>query len=329
MMLKRDDELRVLKGFSIRSNTCVLLLLWTGSCLAAEESEELSDTPWWSVTQNQASRYVSRWANGLDAFFSGESQGRINQSFVSVRSGVVLGKDQASPFFDLQTGIKLPNTADRLRLVIESDGDQLTTDNQQQQPASQDLNEVAANTSLAAALRVVKEEWNADLDVGVLVDFPLDPYVRTRFAQDEQLGGWRFSQRESVFSYYSKGFGIQLGAGAAHSISEFHEFGINLSGTWLKQGDDYFFRQDVFVNSSLSDRLKLRTQFSVLESEYPDPQVDSYLYLVRVERLLYQNWLIGQMTPQVTHSDENDFNPSFSLTLSLQALLGEEYLSRQ
>ncbi|WP_191601441.1 hypothetical protein [Marinomonas algicola] len=290
--------------------------------------EGVNELEWWAVSHKNASQTVSKWSNGLDAFFSGESSTLPNQSFVSLEmGGVFTDTGNSSPFLGLHMGVRLPNTKDRLRLVIDSDANELTENNKIQEATSSTFEKEALGETFSAAIRYVKTEWNANFDAGILVDFPLDPFVRVRFTQDRRYSSWSIRLRESIFSYYSQGFGISFTSEATTPLTNNLVFGTSFGSTWLNREETYYYRENVFLNHSINDHNKIRYQFSVLQSGDPAPDLDTYLYSINYKRVLYRNWLIGQVTPQMTHESDNDFDPEFSLTLSLEILLGEDYLS--
>lgn len=314
---------------SIRASLCVLALSSVSSVFAlSAEIEDTNELEWWALSHKNASQTVSKWSNGLDAFFSGESSTLPNQSFVSLEmGGVFTDTGNSSPFLGLHMGIRLPNTKDRLRLVIDSDANELTENNKIQEATSPTFEKEALGETFSAAIRYVKKEWNANFDAGILVDFPLDPFIRVRFTQDQRYSAWSVRLRESIFSYYSQGFGVSFTTEATTPLNRDLVFGASFGSTWLNREETYYYRENIFLNHSIDDHNKIRYQFSVLQSGDPTPDLDTYLYSINYKRVLYRNWLIGQITPQITYESDNDFAPEFSLTLSLEILLGEDYLS--
>lgn len=310
---------------------CAVFL--TAPIVFAEENVDLEQSSdegfWWLSTHAQMSQTVNNWSNGLDTFLSGEkSIGASNQSFVSLQLGTVITESgTVSPFFGFLTRIRLPNTKDRLRLIIESDADQVTANNQTQESTSNNIEKETLNESFSAAIRFVKQEWNANIDAGVLIDFPLDPFAKIRFAQRDRFSEWRFEQTEQIFSYYSQGFGANYAMNLERSLDDRFSMGMNANASWLKRDDELFYREDFYLNQSLVNRRSLRYQFSVLQSGNPDPHLDSFLYFIRYQQPLYKNWLIGKVTPQFTHTNEANFAGVFSISLAIEMLFGEEYLS--
>lgn len=302
------------------------LILFSASAFSAEKGEA-DGLDWWALSHQNASQTVSKWSNGLDAFFSGESSSLPNQSFVSLEMGAVFtDTGNSSPFLGLHMGIRLPNTKDRLRLVIDSDANELTENNKIQETTSSTFEKAAVGETFSAAIRYVKKEWNANFDAGILVDFPLDPFVRVRFTQDHFYSSWSIRMRESIFSYYSQGFGASFNSELTRPLTNNLVFGLSAGSTWLNREETYYYRENIFINHSIDERNKIRYQFSVLQSGDPTPNLDTYLYFINYQKVLYGNWLIGQVTPQITHELDNDFDPEFTLTLSLEILLGEDYL---
>ncbi len=318
-----------LRGVSASSSLfCVYALssLFPNVALA-DQSDSISGGEWWDLSHKNASQAVSEWSNGLDAFFSGEHSTSPSQSFISVQmGGVFSGNGGASPFLGVHMGIRLPNTKNRLRLVIDSDASELTENNEIQESSSSSFQQEAVGETFSAAIRYVKDEWNANFDAGILVDFPLDPFVRMKFTQDYRYSSWSLSLRESVFSYYSQGFGASFSSEATTPLNDDLVFGLSFGSTWLNREEEYYYRENLFFNYSINEKSKVRYQFSLLQSGDPAPKLDTYLYLVNYKKILYSNWLIGQVTPQITHEADNDFAPEFSFTLSLEVLLGEDYL---
>lgn len=292
------------------------------------KSTDLFPEEWFISTHQVVSKRVGAWSNGLDSFFSGRRDQVANQSFVSMRFGSLVEEAEGiSGFFNLDTRIRLPNTEDRLSLVIETDGDELTQDNQvNENVAGQNIIESARTTRISTALRYIKKEWNTNVDAGVLLDMPMDPFVRIKVKQTLQKDSWSFTQSESLFSYYSQGNGGRYSVSANRKINDKFGFNADLGITHLDSESETYWRENIYINHALSSKSKLRYQLSYLQSGWPKPTSDSVLYFLQYQRLLYDNWLVGEIKPQVSHERDNDYEASTSLTLSLEVLLGQEYL---
>ncbi|MGB5995689.1 MAG: hypothetical protein WBG31_00125 [Marinomonas sp.] len=295
-----------------------------------EESHQVSQEDggsWWQSAHQSVSETVDSWSRNIDMFLSGNKQALSNKSYMRLRFGPILSEEGADGFFDFNARLKLPNTKDRLRLVIESDGDHLTSDNEITETSrdSSVANSVA-NSNVSAAVRYIKKSWGADFDGGVLLAFPLNPFLRTRFSQGEQYERWRWYQQEEAFAYYTEGTGLRYKLGYAHQLGEDFQYGGRFGTTWFAQDDEIYYREDIFLNQTINERNKLLYQLSFLQAEGDDTNGNSFLYFVDYSRLLHKNWLIGHVKPQMTYEADENYRADFSLTLSLEILFGNPYL---
>lgn len=298
---------------------------------AAEVADvQASDEPensWWFSSHETVSKTIGNWSTNIDSFLSGEQSQQRNDSFVEVRFGSVLEKDESSGFFDFSAKLRLPNTQDRLRLVVESESDSLAPESLRGESSQQDsVVSSALKTSISAAVRYIEEDIGLDVDAGIKVDFPLDPFLRFRLKQGEVIGSFEWWQKQEAFAYYSKGVGARYGVGVGYATSPTLNFGMDFGTTWLDKEGLFYVRENFSIQHRVNDKNRLGYQLSFLQSGEHNIKPDSYLYNVQYERLLYKDWLIGQIKPQMTHEVEDDYAGVFSLTLSLAILLGPEYL---
>ncbi|GAB3486510.1 hypothetical protein [Marinomonas epiphytica] len=285
---------------------------------------------WWYSYHAKASSKVASWAGNIDDYLSGQESGLSEDSYARLRIGSTFKEEgEYSGFFDFKARLKLPNTQDRLRLIIESDGDTLTQDNLSGE-ASENTGIVdsALDSNIAAALRYAKEEWHADLDAGILLAFPLDPFIRLRLRQGDYKEGWYWQQGQEAFAYYSEGIGARYEVKAGHRLSTQHDIGASFASTWLDQENTLYLRENLYFFHQLNDKSAFTYQLSFLQEGKSSIKAESYLFFVDYQRKLFKNWLVGHVKPQTLHEVDNDFNSELSITLSLEVLLGQKYLNQ-
>ncbi|WP_187424906.1 hypothetical protein [Marinomonas sp. IMCC 4694] len=299
-----------------------------------EEQRDLitDDASWWLTSHEDMSKTIGSWATNIDVFLSGESSSpppeRYLNSRFNVRFGSVLGDGARASFFDFNAQLKLPNTQDRLRLVIESEASSLAPESLQgESQQQQGVVDSALQSSITTAVRYIKEDLGLDVDAGVRVNFPLDPFLRLRFKQEEEQGPWHWRQNQEVFAYYSKGVGARYGVGLSYTARPNLNYSTDFGVTWLDKEGLFYGRENLIIQHRLDDKNRLAYQLSFLQSGAYSLEPDSFLYNIQYERLLYKKWLIGQVKPQYTHDAEDDYAGKFSLTLSLVILLGPEYVN--
>ncbi|RCX06841.1 hypothetical protein [Marinomonas foliarum] len=313
---------------------CPFYLLATDEVAKAAETQPVdqqtsdeTEIPWWFSSHETVSNTIGNWSTNIDSFLSGEPSLQHNDSYVEIRFGSVLEKDESSGFFDFSAKLRLPNTQDRLRLVVESESDSLAPESLRGESSQQDnVVSSALKNSISAAVRYIKEDIGLDVDAGIKVDFPLDPFLRFRLTQGEAIGSFEWWQKQEAFAYYSKGVGARYGIGVGYATSPTLNFGMDFGTTWLDKEGLFYVRENFSIQHRVNDKNRLGYQLSFLQSGEHSIEPDSYLYNVQYERLLYKDWLIGQIKPQMTYEAEDDYDGVFSLTLSLAILLGPEYL---
>ncbi|MCW4630136.1 MULTISPECIES: hypothetical protein [Marinomonas] len=250
-----------------------------------------------------------------------------SDSNVQIRFGSVFNEDKSTGFFDFRTRLKLPNTQDRLRLIVESEPDSLAPESLRGESSQQNtLIDSALKSSVSAAVRYIEDDIGLDVDAGIRVDFPLDPFLRLRLKQGEVVDQWEWWQKQEAFAYYSKGIGARYGIGLGYVVTPTLDLGTDFGITWLDKEGLFYARENFFVQHQLDDSNRLRYQVSFLQSGEHELEPDSVLYNLQYERLLYKDWLIGQVIPQITHEADEDYEGKLSLTLSLAILLGPKYL---
>lgn len=287
-----------------------------------------AEIPWWFSSHETVSRTIGNWSINIDSFLSGEQSQQHNDSYVEIRFGSVLAKDESSGFFDFSAKLRLPNTQDRLRLVVESERDSLAPESLRGESSQQDsVVSSALKTSISAAVRYIKEDIGLDVDAGIKVDFPLDPFLRLRLKQGDVTEQWSWWQRQEAFAYYSKGIGARYGIGLGYAASSKLNLGTDFGMTWLDKEGLFYVRENFSIQHRVDEKNRLGYQLSFLQSGEHSIEPDSFLYNIQYERLLYKDWLIGQVIPQFTHEADDDYQGKFSLTLSLAILLGPEYLN--
>ncbi|NLQ17283.1 hypothetical protein HGG82_06545 [Marinomonas sp. M1K-6] len=319
-----------LPAFSVENDVDGEALQVQEEVLQVQDNERVEDIQpaWWLDSHESVSETIGHWSTNIDSFLSGNQSHQDSDSHVQIRFGSVLGEDNNTGFFDFSTRLKLPNTQDRLRLVVESEPDSLAPESLRGESSQQDsVVNSALKSSVSAAVRYMKQDIGLDVDAGIRVDFPLDPFLRFRLKQERVTGAWEWWQKQEAFAYYSKGIGARYGLGFAHRVSPTLSYGADAGVTWLDKEGLFYLRENFFIEQVLDEKSRLGYQVSFLQSGAHRIESDSFLYNLQYERLLYKDWLVGQLRPQFTHEADDDFDGVFSLTLSLAIYLGPEYLN--
>ncbi|MCS7484913.1 hypothetical protein IBG28_20205 [Marinomonas arctica] len=314
---------------------CWPLFAFSEERVAETEAEffnnEMAETSWWLSFHESISETIGDWSESIDTFLSGKQSSREqnSDSNLQIRFGSVLSEydSERSGFFEFRTRLKLPNTQDRLRLIVESEPDSLAPERLRGESTQQNsVVNSALKSNISAAIRYIKDDIGLDIDTGIRVDIPLDPFIRFRFNQHGGKDQWNWRQSQEAFAYYSKGVGARYGVGVSYALRSNLSLGTDFGITWLDKEGEFYARENFFVQHRLDEKNRISYQLSFLQSGEHSIEPDSFLYNLQYERLLYKDWLIGQVKPQFTHEADEDYEGKLSLTLSLAILLGPKYL---
>jgi len=228
--------------------------------------------------------------------------------------------------FDGQAKLDLPAAQRRFQLVLESNPEKRTTvDNKKNEQVITQSN-VASSDKYAASLRIDKapEEspWHFSADAGAKVQFPLDPFVRTRGSYSLPVYDWRFKLAETVFWFGTIGLGETTQFDLEHILSKPVLFRASTNATCYDEPKHCDLRQDLSVFHTLDERSALVYQLSVLGTNQPAYTETAYILLLRYRYRLHRDWIFLEATPQLNFPKTDDFKMNPALFLRLEMLFG-------
>ncbi|RFA30425.1 hypothetical protein CAI21_04940 [Alkalilimnicola ehrlichii] len=167
------------------------------------------------------------------------------------------------------------------------------------------------------------EVWNFDVDLGVRVRWPLDPYTRVRVRRSFPLATWELRLGQSLFWYERTGSGTssemrwqrEVGTGRLlRSLSEI---------TWLDREQQFYYKQDLLVSQRLQADRGVVYQVGVRGESEPNHQVDHYFVNARLRRNVWRQWLFVELQPELMFARENDFAVERRVFVTLEAVFGD------
>jgi hypothetical protein len=267
-------------------------------------------------------------ARAVDAFFGDD---RAYEDANETRGQITLEASQAegeSPRFDLRVRAKvqLPRMQKKLRLLVESDAEDLGQDQTQTQASTPAGAVEDTNFNLALETRLpVFRDWNLAPAIGVAAGWPLDPYVRLRATRYFDLQPWlaRFSAKASWYDV------------AGQIVTTSLDFDRRLAEAWLFRAATKLKWQmegDLGENTEASQALTLyqslsnRRSASYSVSAYADSEqswaVHSYVVSYAYRQAVYKQWLYAEVNPYVEFLRDYEWDDNLGLILRLEALVG-------
>jgi hypothetical protein len=285
------------------------------------------------------SRRVEEYSRRLDNFF-----GDPNRSYDS--TGSTLQIRSHTTFFEgglrqgrteLRANVSLPNTEDRLKLVVqrgleaatetaaERDIRNSTGSNQVAAPgAAQDNDYYTGLKAEAAKLLGVTLSAEAGLKFGR----PIDPYVRLRVFRDFTLSQWVVRFSETPLWKRSEGSSAASEVDSHLTLNEAWHVRITSKATW-RETTTYFDLAQIESLFWTPDKLTAYTlELGAFAPSESSLKQSVYALTLRARRQIYRDWLYFEVTPQILYQQANGYRADRSLTLQLEMLFGDRYLPR-
>jgi len=294
-----------------------------------------------TVVFDESHAYVSRrleeYSRKVDAFF-GESSRAYDSTgstlqlrgYVSYFEG---GRTEGRP--ELRAHVSLPDTEDRLKLVIQRGVTAAT-----ETALERDIKEATRSDQVAAAGAEQDDSYYLGLKAlagealgikfsvegGVKFTFPLDPYVRLRAFRDFTVESWAIRVSETPLWKDSENFSTATEVSFGRQLGEDWLFRFTTKATW-RNSTGYF---DLAQIGALFYTFDRRTAFTLELGAFgpsePSARPTVYSISFRARRQLYKDWLYVELVPQTIYQEANGFSPEHSVMLRLEMLFGDRYL---
>lgn len=264
--------------------------------------------------------HLDNVSGGIDSFFVDrffnddvtDIQGKGSHAKFSFFTRRELG-DPVDYKFGVSMNIELPNTNNRLNLLLQSEDEDLRE--------SQIL-ESPDNVTYSSALRFIiqqSQQWNSSVDAGVRWGVPPDPFIRLRLRRPVYFDYWNLSLRQEINYYTIDGYGSVTDLTIDRPIDTQRLFRLETEAEYLLN-NDYF---TLMYGGGLYHEINPIYAYAVLaratgNSEF-GPTFDAYELGVRVRRRIFAEWMFAEVHPQYVWTRENEWKATPVVMFRLQA----------
>jgi hypothetical protein len=298
----------------------------------ARISEILLDRP-----HDFLSRRVEAYSRRLDDFFSDPNRAydstgstlQIRGHVTFFEGGLREGKS------DVRASISLPNTEDRLKLIVqrgleaatqtaaERDIKNATGSNQVTAPgAAQDNNYYLGLKALAAEVFGVV----LSAEAGAKFGRPIDTYVRLRAFRDFTFSQWQIRASETPLWKHSEGSSAASEIGALRPLNEEWQLRFTTKATWRSTTNYFDLAQIGALYYTPDKRTAYTFELGAFAPSDRNLKLAVYSITLRARRQIYRDWLYLEITPQILYQEANRFRPANSFMLQIESLFGDRYL---
>lgn len=263
---------------------------------------------------------LGQWA---DRTLSGEAH-RLPTNDSYLRVGFATESEYGDPAqFEPEVRFRLdiPTTKRKLRLVIESESDELIPLEERQR--DRQLTEPdRSETQTTGALRYISEigdAINLSNDVGARLRFPPDAFWRAtaekRWKLDED---WGLRAQQRFYYYHQDGWGARSMIRAARNVGNDWFFGSTAELEWVHRKRKFEAAQIFSVRKRLSNRSIITPRVGVLGESQPSWRTTSAFADLTWRYRLHSDWLFAELIPALTFPRERNFKDQGSVLFRIE-----------
>lgn len=283
------------------------------------------------------SRRVEAYSRRLDDFFS-----HPNRTYDS--TGSTLQIRGHVTFFeggfregrtDVHANISLPNTEDRLKLIVQRGVEAAT-----QTAAERDIQNATGSAAVAdpgaptdnnyyLGLKALAAEVfgvKLSAEAGARFHAPIDTYVRLRTFRDFNFSQWQIRASETPLWKHSEGYSSASELNFTRPLDEVWQLRFTSKATWRSTTSYFDLAQIGGVYYTPDPRTATNFELGAFAPSDRHLKLSVYSVTLRVRRQIYRDWLYLEVTPQILYQEANGFSATRSLMLQLESLFGDRYL---
>ncbi|MEX2474369.1 hypothetical protein [Marinobacter sp.] len=271
-------------------------------------------------TQGQRVQSLGEWA---DRTFSGAKAGLPNNESY-LRLGFATESEYGDPAqFDPEARFRLdvPTVEEKLRLVIESESDELIPLSERRRDRQLTEDE-RSETQATGALRYFSEVGDAinlSNDVGVRLRFPTDAFWRVTADKRWQLNNdWGLKAEQRLYYFHQDGWGTRSWLGVGRDFGNGWNFLSASEMEWVHNDRRFEMAQTFNFYKRLNNRATLNPRFGILGESRPTWRQTSLFADVTYRYRLHSDWLFGEIIPALEFPRAESFKDRASLILRIE-----------
>lgn len=273
--------------------------------------------------ERRVSGWVDNTARGIDEFFGTDDAWRVdNDSYLRIVDEIRWEQDEGVDH-ELRPRLKLdlPTASKRLRLLVETDAPEERTAAEEAVPglrASEDRHRTTV-LGLGANFEGWFPQWKKQLQGGVRLHLPPDPYVRFIARRDIPLGGkWELNSYNRFAWFNSDGYSAKSALTIGEPIAPDWRLYYSTNLAWREKLDYLEFAQSANLAHVLTPRSAITYTLGLTGMSASKPEIENYFLAASYRKNISREIVFFTVIPELNFADEHDFNPRLALTLRLE-----------
>lgn len=225
--------------------------------------------------------------------------------------------------------INLPRMQERIKLILDRDIEDIPI------PPAQRDTEIAAGVSTPdnnpylglRALVADQLQLRLTADGGLrLRNGAPDPYARTRATRVFEWNGWTIPLSETLLWRRMDGASATTNLSFLHPLGSRTALAFQSNATWQQTQQGFVLGQNATLVWRPDEHSLIGAELVVIGQTQPEYQLTAYSAALRYRRLVFRDWLVVELRPQVVFPRDQGFRTTVGLTVQLEAFFGNNYL---
>ncbi|MDT8385267.1 MAG: hypothetical protein RRB22_12720 [Gammaproteobacteria bacterium] len=272
------------------------------------------------VYQDAAAEGVTQLANWLDNFFANDLVYDEHQKSHVKLNLVQVTEEGYEPRYEvnLQGKLTLPDTEDRLKILLENDPEE------DAEPVST-VTQAVESTRQSLGLRYIQytSDWLlAHTDVGIRYRSGFDSFARFRLRGLYAAGDWQFRLAETLFWRDSTGAGETTRLDIERRLSRKDLLRSTSQATWMNESRQFDMGQNFYLIHDINKYRGIIYRAGLTAVSEPDTHTTAYILSIQLRQQIHSNWLFFEINPQILYPEEDDFHARHSLSFKLEMVFG-------
>ena len=217
--------------------------------------------------------------------------------------------------------LDIPTTRRKLRLVIESESEELIP-LEERQRYRQLTEPDRTDTQATGALRYlsqVGDAINLSNDIGARLRFPPDAFWRATAEKRWRAGeDWVLNAQQRVYYYHQDGWGARTWFGAGRPVGNGWDIRLSSELEWIHRERKFVAAQIFSTYKRLNNRSTISPRVGVLGESQPSWRTTSAFADLTWRYRLYGNWLFAELIPAVRFPREESFKDRVSVVFRIE-----------
>ena len=278
---------------------------------------------WVLVQERIQGPKVQRFGQWADRTLSGS-----HQSLPDNTSYLRIGFATESEYGDLaqfkpeaRFRLDIPTIRKKLRLVIESESEELIPLEERQRDRQLTGSERTASKATGALryLSRIGDAIDLSTDIGLRLHMPPDAFWRVTAEKQWQVDDdWLIRTQQQFFYYHQDGWGERTWFGAGRLVWDDWAFRSSSELEWVHKDSKFVSAQIFSLQKKLNNRSSLMPRIGVLGESKPSWRTSSAFGDITLRYRLHSDWVFAELIPAITFPREKGFSDQASILFRLE-----------